>query len=332
MEHVLIVGTATWGTTLGLILAKNAVSVWLLARTEKEMLELQKSRENKRFLPSFIFPPLLQITNQPEKATPTAKAIIFAVPSSSMRENVNYLSPWISEKTLIISASKGLEFPAGKRMSQVIQEILPTATAHRIAVLSGPNLAKEIAADNPSSAVVASHTQDTCLQAQSLLSTPTFRIYTNKDVLGTELGGSLKNVIAIAAGICDGLGYGDNAKAALLTRGLAEIANLGTYMGAKAPTFTGLSGMGDLIATCSSTLSRNHYLGMQLAKGFPLEFIIQQMDNVAEGVHTTAATLALAQQYNIEMPIAEATHAILNGNLTAAAGVGKLMARLLKSE
>jgi glycerol-3-phosphate dehydrogenase (NAD(P)+) len=332
MEHVLIVGTATWGTTLGLILAKNAVPVWLLARTKKEMLELQKKRENKRFLPSFIFPPLLQISDCPAEVVPTANAIIFAVPSRSMRENVNYLSSWISEKTLIVSASKGLEFPEGKRMSQVLEEILPSATAQRIAVLSGPNLAKEIAANHPSSAVVASHNSDTCLQVQELLSTPTFRIYTNEDVLGTELGGSLKNVIAIAAGICDGLSYGDNAKAALLTRGLAEITNLGTRMGAKALTFTGLSGMGDLIATCSSKLSRNHHLGIQLAKGFSSEYIIQQMDNVAEGAHTTAATLALARQYNIEMPITEATHAILNGKLTAEKGAKQLMTRFLKSE
>mgnify|MGYP003303688283 CR=1 FL=1 len=332
MEHVLIVGTATWGTTLGLILAKHGTPVWLLARTEKEMLELQKDRENKRFLPSFVFPSLLQITNSPESSIPSAKAIIFAVPSRSMRENANYLSQWISGKTLIISASKGLEFSEGKRMSEILQEILPESAAQRIAVLSGPNLAKEIAADHPSSAVIASHNQDTCIQAQALLSTPSFRIYTNKDVLGTELGGSLKNVIAIAAGICDGLGYGDNAKAALLTRGLAEIASLGIRMGAQATTFAGLSGMGDLIATCSSRLSRNHYLGIQLAKGFSLEHIIQEMDNVAEGAHTTTAALALARQYDIEMPITEATYAILSGNLTAEEGAAKLMARFLKPE
>ena len=332
MEHVLIVGTATWGTTLGLILAKHGTPVWLLARTEQEMLKLQEDRENKRFLPSFVFPSLLQITSNPETSVPSAKAIIFAVPSRSMRENANCLSRLISSNTLIISASKGLEFSEGKRMSQVLQEILPDSTAQRIAVLSGPNLAKEIAAEYPSSAVIASDNQDTCLQAQALLSTPSFRVYTNNDVLGTELGGSLKNVIAIAAGICDGLGYGDNAKAALLTRGLAEIANLGIFLGAKATTFNGLSGMGDLIATCSSRLSRNHYLGIQLAKGLSLEQIIQEMDNVAEGAYTTAATLALAHQYDIEMPIAEATYAILNGNLNAEEGAAKLMARFLKPE
>ena len=332
MRHVVIIGTATWGTTLGIILSRNKIPVCLLARTKKEMLQLQKDGENKRFLPSFMFPPLLTINYKIEDSLRLAKAIILAVPSRTMRENIKNISPWITENLLIISASKGLEFPEGKTMSQVLEEILPLGTANRISVLSGPNLAKEIAAGQPSSAVIASHNLGTCRKAQSLLTTPTFRIYTNEDVLGTELGGSLKNIMAIGAGICDGLGYGDNAKAAFMTRGLTEISNLGSALGAKSSTFTGLSGMGDLITTCSSNLSRNRHIGVQLAKGLSLDTILKQMDNVAEGTHTTAATLAIAKKHNVEMPITQVTHAILSGKLTAQEAATRLMGRCLKAE
>ena len=332
MRHVVIIGTATWGTTLGIVLSRNKIPVRLLARTKEEMLQLQKDGENKRFLPSFIFPPLLKIKYNIEDSLHLAKAIILAVPSRTMRENIKNISPWIPEDSLIISASKGLDLPTGKTMSQVLEEILPLGAARRISVLSGPNLAKEIAAGQPSSAVIASHNIDICKKAQSLLNTPSFRIYTNDDVLGTELGGSLKNIIAIGAGICDGLGYGDNAKAAFMTRGLAEISNLGSALGANPTTFTGLSGMGDLITTCSSTLSRNRHIGIQLAQGLSLDTILKQMDNVAEGTHTTAATLAIAKKHNVEMPITQVTHAILNGKLTPKEAATQLMDRGLKAE
>ena len=220
----------------------------------------------------------------------------------------------------------------GKRMSEILREEFPPSLHRGICALSGPNLAREIIRDKPSSTVVASSDPDAARRVQALFNSPLFRVYTNDDVTGVEYGGALKNIIALGAGICDGLQYGDNAKASFMTRGLAEITRLGVAAGANPMTFAGLAGMGDLIATCSSTLSRNHYVGEQLARGKTLQDVRRTMTNVAEGIDTTAAAVALAARLGVEMPIAEATYNILFGGMALDQAIAELMGRAPSSE
>jgi glycerol-3-phosphate dehydrogenase (NAD(P)+) len=234
-----------------------------------------------------------------------------AVPSQKMRQNIRLVKDYLKESMLIISAAKGLEMVTSKRMSQVIAEEIDPGFHRNICVLSGPNLYREILKGLPASAVIATENESIARKAQKLLSSPTFAIYTNNDIIGVELGGALKNVIALGAGMVDGLGYGDNAKAALITRGLTEMAALGVAMGASPLTLSGLSGLGDLIATCASSLSRNHYVGVELTKGRVLEEITSSMAGIAEGVSTTAVVWDIAQQLKLEMPITEMIYQIL---------------------
>ena len=236
---------------------------------------------------------------------------MLAVPSSSLSENVRTVRDFIGDPAAVVSATKGLEAGTSRRMSEVLAEELPERLRLRICALSGPNLAPEIISGMPAGTVVASESQEAAARAQEAITSALFRVYTNDDVIGVELGGALKNIIAISAGICDELGYGSNAKAAMLTRGIAEIARLGVACGAKWQTFAGLAGIGDLIATCSSPLSRNHYVGEQLARGRPLPEIRASMKNVAEGIDTTAAAVVLARERGVEMPITSAMHSVL---------------------
>ena len=233
------------------------------------------------------------------------------MPSQTMRQNVKLVVDHLKKSVLVVSAAKGLEIDSGKRMSQVIAEELDTHFRSNICVLSGPNLSREILHNLPAAAVVAAWDEAVARKAQKLLTAPSFCVYTNSDVIGVELGGSLKNIIALGAGIADGLGYGDNAKAALITRGLTEITALGVTLGASPITFSGLAGLGDLITTCASPLSRNHYVGVELTKGRSLKEITDSMDGVAEGVTTTLAARALAQQLELEMPITEKIYQVL---------------------
>ena len=327
-----VVGTTTWGTTLALQLCHNNVPTTLLARTQQEALRLCEEGENRRFLPGTPLPPELRITASTSEALADAQVLILAVPSQRFRQNLLWVRDAVKNEVSAVSAAKGLEAKTGKPMSAVFAEEMPTALTRRYCVLSGPNLAKEIIAGKPSSTVVASNQTDAAKTVQRLLMSPTFRVYTNNDVIGVELAGSLKNIIALGCGICDGLGYGDNAKAAFITRGLAEITRLGVAAGANPLTFAGLAGLGDLAATCFSPLSRNRHVGEELAKGRTLSQVLDSMQNVAEGVQTTAAALKLAQTLNVEMPIVETTHQILFHGLNPNEAVSRLMGRPPRSE
>lgn len=329
---VAVVGATTWGTTLAIRLAASGSPVGLLARNQPEAEELHSHRQNHRFLPGVDFPGQLAVAGDVEQLIPAAGLVIIAVPSDRFRENVRRIAGAVSEGATILSVAKGLELPAGKRMSQVLREELPENLHAGICALSGPNLAKEIVQGKPASTVVASGSLEHAERAQVVLMSNLFRVYTSDDIIGVELGGALKNIMALGAGIADGLGAGDNAKAAFITRGLAEIARLGEAAGAKPMTFAGLAGLGDLVATCASSLSRNHYVGLQLAQGKTWPEILRSMDNVAEGVNTTNAALALAAKLGVEMPITQTTHRVLFEGLSPQDAVTELMGRPPRAE
>ena len=311
MPKVAIIGTTSWGITLGMILARNRLLVSLWARTEQEAIELTNAGPNLGMANGVEFPPKLSITSSLSKALSKASAVILAVPSQSMRRNIKLVAQHVSKSMLIVSAAKGLEIDSNKRMSQVIADEIEPGFWSNICVLSGPNLSQEILRDLPAATVVAAEDEAIAKKAQKLFTAPSFCIFTNTDVIGVELGGALKNIIALGAGIADGLGYGDNAKAALITRGLMEMTALGVALGAKPLTFSGLAGLGDLIATCASPLSRNHYVGVELTRGRPLKEITDSMVGVAEGVDTTLVVWNMAQQMGLEMPITETIYRVL---------------------
>ncbi len=331
-DRVAIVGTTTWGTTLGIILARNSVPVCIWARTPDEATELDSHRQNKRFLPQVPFPDSLKIASDIEEAVTPAGLVIIAVPSDRLRENIRCIHDNISAGATILSATKGLELPQGKRMSQVMQEELPQQFHPSICALSGPNLAHEIVQGNLSSTVVAGSDSSDTKRAQSALMSNSFRVYTSNDVIGVELAGALKNIIGLGAGIADGMGAGANSKSAFITRGLAEITRLGIAAGAQPLTFAGLAGLGDLIATCTSPLSRNRHVGEQLARGRTWPEIQHSMDNVAEGVNATTAALAMASQLNVEMPITQVTYRVLFDGLSPKEAAAELMERPARSE
>ena len=315
MPKIAIIGTTIWGMTLGVVLARKGLQVRLWARTEQEANKLSKAGCNPALLPDTAFPPKLSITNSLNEALTDVKAVILAVPSQTMRENIQLVAGHLGESMLVVSAAKGLEIGSNKRMSQVIAEEIDPRFRPNICVLSGPNLAREILNDLPAASVVAAADEAVARKAQKLLSVPNLCLYTNTDVIGVELGGALKNIIALGAGMVDGLDYGDNAKAAFMTRGLTEMAALGTALGASPLTLSGLAGLGDLIATCASPLSRNHYVGVELTKGRSPKEITDSMTGVAEGVSTTVAVWNLAQQLGLEMPITEKIYKVLSEGL-----------------
>ena len=267
-----------------------------------------------------------------DEALDEVDAVILAVPSASMRENIARAAKYLTRSTIIISASKGLEVGSNKRMSEVIAEEINPQFRLNICVLSGPQLAREILDNHPAASVVAAEDKDTARKAQKLLTCNDFCVFTNTDVIGVELGGALKNILALGAGIADGLGYGDNAKAAFMTRGLTEITALGMALGANPLTFSGLAGLGDVITTCASPLSRNHYVGVELTKGRPLEEILKSMHQVAEGVNTTLAAYNLAQQLGLEMPITEKIYEVLYENAKPAKAARAIMGGNAKHE
>ncbi len=332
MTKVSVIGTTSWGTTLAIILANNGSDVMLWARTQEEAAAMESAKENQRMLKGIPFPPGMHATASMEEAICEAEMVVMVVPSRSIRENAKRLLPHISPNSILLSATKGLEKNSAKRMSQVIEEELPEAFHSRISVLSGPNLAKEIAQGMPASTVIASRDESVALRVQELFMSNIFRVYTNTDIVGVELGGALKNIIALGAGISDGLGYGNNGKAAFITRGLAEITRLGVSAGANPLTFAGLTGLGDLIATCSSPLSRNRYVGEQLAYGKGLQEILFSMNNVAEGVDTTLGALELASRLKVEMPLTQAISNVLFQNMDPRQTVVDLMGRAPRPE
>jgi len=330
--RVTIVGTGSWGTTLAIILARRGLEVTLWARTEEEARELDIRRANEAFLPGVQFPDNLTVSHSLPGALEACGLLLLVVPAQRMRENVRRVRECLREGTIVVSAAKGLEIETTLRMTEVLKEELPPRFHSHLAALSGPNLAREIIAGLPASTVVASENYEAARSVQGLIMTPQFRVYTHNDVVGVELAGALKNIIALGAGISDGLGYGDNAKAALMTRGLAEITRLGVAAGANPLTFAGLAGIGDLVATCASPHSRNHYVGEQLAQGRSLAEIQASMRMVAEGVPTTIAALQLARRYSVEMPIAEQMYHVLSEGKDPRRAVIDLMTRDAKGE
>ncbi len=325
MPKVAVIGTTAWGITLGVVLAQKGTTVSLWARTEEEAERLRSKGPSHQLLPDAVFPQSLTVTSSLKKALSRASAVVLAVPAQSMRQNVKLVSDHLQASTLIISVAKGIEVGSNKRMSEVIAEEIAPDFAANICILSGPNLAREVINGLPASAVVAAADSAVLKRAQSLLAAPNFSVYTNHDAIGVELGGALKNIIALGAGMVDGLGYGDNAKAAFITRGLTEMAALGVALGGSPLTLSGLAGLGDLIATCASPLSRNHYVGSELARGRPLKEITASMVGIAEGVGTTAAVWDIARGLKLEMPITEKIyHVIYDG-----ADARKVIAELL---
>ena len=332
ISQTAIIGATTWGTTLGILLAQNGVPVSLLTRSEPEAQTLTSQGRNARFLPDAPFPDSLSVTSEPESALRQSSLVIIAVPSDRMRENVQRIESHLQPGAIILSATKGLELPTAQRMSQVLEDELPANLHSGICVLSGPNLAKEIVQGKLASTVIASQNPDASQTAQAALMSNNFRVYTSRDVLGVELAGALKNIVALGAGIGDGMEAGENAKAAFLTRGLAEMTRLGVAAGADPMTFAGLAGIGDVVATCSSRLSRNRYVGEQLTRGQSWANIRASMDNVAEGVNATQAALVLAKELDVEMPIAEMASRVLFDGLSPREAMAELMSRPARSE
>lgn len=329
---IAVVGTGMWGTTLAVQLALGNRAVHWLARNAEEAQQLRQWGENRRFLPGIPFPSNMRISGDPQQALPGCDIVLLVVPSEAMRQNLRWIAAGISPGSMLVSATKGLEVDHGKTMSQLIREELPEVDRGCVLALSGPNLAREIARGQPAAAVLAGTDADLAQQARARLMLPRFRIYTSTDVFGVELGGALKNVMAIVAGICDGLRLGDNAKSALLTRGVAEMTRLGVAMGAQPLTFAGLAGLGDLMATCASRQSRNRHVGEQLAQGKSLAEILQAMENVAEGVPTTRAAVRLARSLNVELPITELLYDVLFGGTTVAQATVELLERAPRDE
>jgi len=317
---------------LGVALAVKRAEVRLWARTEEEVARLLNAEFPSESFAGISLPPSLVITSSLEEALAEAKAVIMAVPSQSMRSNIKAVAPHLDSSMLVVNAAKGLELETNLRMSQVIAEEIPPELHPNICVLSGPNLSQEILRDLPAAAVVAAYSKAVGRKAQKVLNTPNLCIYTNTDVIGVELGGALKNIIALGAGIVDGLGYGDNAKSAFITRGLTEITALGMALGANPLTFSGLTGLGDLVATCSSNLSRNHHVGVELTKGRALKEITGSMNGIAEGVTTTLVAYNLAQQLKLEMPITEKLYRVLYEGLSPKQAALELMEANVKHE
>ena len=331
MQQVTVVGAGSWGTTLASIAARSVKTV-LWARRGDLAESINANRRNFDYLPDHDLPDLLTATSDLGAAVDRADAIIMAVPSHGFREVFRALAPSIGDEIPIVSLTKGIEEVTLAPMTRIVAEEASSHDHSRTGVLTGPNLAGEIIAGQPTAAVIAMSHQPTAKAIQTVLMGPTFRVYTNDDVIGCELGGAMKNVMAIAAGMSDGLGFGNNTRAALLTRALAELTRLGISLGGRPTTFAGLAGMGDLIATCSSTQSRNHRVGAGLAQGKTLDEVITEMKMVAEGVKTTRGVLGLAEGAGVEMPIAEHVAKVLYDGVSPRDAVLSLMTREAKSE
>lgn len=331
MVSVGVIGSGAWGTTLARLLAQKGIATTLWEHHPERAGALQEQRENALFLPGFRFPENLQVTSDIAQASREKELLLLVTPSQRLRENLRLLAPTLGKQTLLVNAGKGIEVDTLKRMTEIVCEEIPNART-RLATLSGPNLAREVATEKPTAAVVAAYMPEVAVRVRSLLTTEHFRVYNSDDVIGVELGGALKNIIAIGAGFNDGMGFGENAKAAFITRGLAEISRLGIAAGANPLTFAGLAGIGDLIATCASPLSRNQQLGRRLAAGEKLDQILASTHSVAEGVFTTRAALKFAARYGVEMPITHQLSLVLFEGLDPHKAVPELMMRDPKHE
>jgi len=331
MKKIAVIGAGSWGTTAAWLASANSdVSIW--ARRPEIASEINNQRRNVSYLPDRELPSNLTATADLGECISEAETIALAVPSHGFRQVFREMAPALDDNIPLLSLTKGIEQDTLARMTEVISQSLTGHDPDRIGVLTGPNLATEIAAEQPTAAVVAMKDEGAARLIQDAFMSPLFRVYTNDDVVGCELGGALKNVMAIAAGMSDGLGFGDNTRATLITRALAELTRLGTRLGGKPETFAGLAGMGDLIATCVSDRSRNHRVGFGLAQGKSLKAIEIEMQMVAEGVKTTRAVLDLAETHDVDMPIAEHVGRVLYEGMSAHDAMMSLMTREAKPE
>jgi glycerol-3-phosphate dehydrogenase (NAD(P)+) len=324
MKNVAVIGAGSWGTALTLALAENCSQVDLWARRAELCRAIRENRENPDYLPGVLIPPQVVVTSDLEAAVYKKTALILVVPSHTVRNIARQIAPLVNSGTLVVSCAKGVEEDTNQRMSEILQQELPGC---EVAILSGPNHAEEVGRKIPSATVLSAEKRVIAEAAQDLFMTRFLRVYTNPDLVGVELGGALKNVIALGAGISDGLGFGDNTKAALMTRGLTEIARLGMKMGADPLTFAGLSGIGDLMVTCSSSHSRNRNLGIEIGRGRKLAEILAGMRMVVEGVRTTRAAWQLAERHQVEMPITQQAYNVLFADKDPRQAVVDLMQR-----
>ncbi len=326
---IAVIGSGGWGTAIAVLLAKRGHDIYLWSWIQEETDRLRRDRENKEFLPGIKFPENIYCTHDMGECVKDAELVITAAPSPATRTTAKQLSPLVKEGQKIVNISKGLEEGTLLRLSEVYKQEIPQAD---ISVMSGPSHAEEVSRGLPTTNVVASENKETAKLIQDVFMGDMFRVYTSTDMTGVELGGALKNVIALCAGISDGLGYGDNTKAALITRGLAEIARLGKAMGADERTFMGLSGIGDLIVTCTSMHSRNRRAGILLGQGKSLAETLESVHMVVEGVNTATAAYEMAKKYNVEMPIVEEAYNILYNGKNAKEAVLRLMTREKREE
>ncbi|MGG1659633.1 NAD(P)H-dependent glycerol-3-phosphate dehydrogenase [Brevibacillus sp. NRS-1366] len=327
IKNVTVIGAGSWGTALASVLADNGHHVTIWVRDPKLAEEINTKHVNGKYLPDVKLSANIVASVDLQEAVTRKPIVLLAVPSHAMRQICRQMAPFLDPQVLLIHATKGFELESLKRMSEVIMEEVPTSISSRLAVLSGPSHAEEVVLRQPTTVVVASESEESMLRSQDLLMNANFRVYTNPDLIGAEIAGALKNIIALGAGMSDGLGYGDNAKAALLTRGLAEISRLGIKLGAMPPTFAGLAGVGDLIVTCTSKHSRNWRAGYMLGQGKKLEDVLEQMGMVVEGVRTTHAAYALSRREDVDMPIASVLYGILFEEKEPRQGVEELMRR-----
>ncbi len=324
-SQVAVIGAGSWGSTVAHLCAHNTSTV-LVSRERSLATTIDRTAENPRYLPGFKLHPGLRATSDLGEAVTNAHAVVMGVPSHGFRAMLKLLAPFVGQDTPVVSLTKGLEIATGWRMTEIVAEELP---GRPVGVLTGPNLAKEILAGQPAAAVLAMTAEDvtTVTQLRDLVTTGSFRVYTSTDLVGAEIAGATKNVIALACGIADGLGAGDNARAALITRGLAEVTRLGVAFGGQAVTFAGLAGIGDIVATCVSAQSRNRQVGERLGRGESIAQILASMDQVAEGVRTVPVVVSLAQSQGVSLPIAEAVRAVIEDGCSAAGAYRRLLDR-----
>lgn len=327
-----VVGAGSWGTALANLLAEKGYPIDLWVFEPEVCRQILEDRENKLFLPGIALSENLLPTNDMEKAISDKDLVLMVVPSHVVRATANRMKDSIAQETVLVSASKGIENKTHLTMSGVMAESLPGFSFDRFAVLSGPSFAKEVGCRMPTAVTVAAKDERTADLVQQVFSTPYFRVYTHSDIVGVELGGSVKNVIAIAAGIIDGLELGLNTRAALITRGMTEIRRLGLHLGANPRTFTGLAGFGDMVLTCTGDLSRNHTIGKQIGQGEKLRDLLERMQMVAEGVKTAKSVYNFSRKLKVEMPICHAIYKVLYEDLSPREAVYQLMTRDLKQE
>lgn len=331
-EKIAVIGAGSWGTTLADLLAKKGYPVTLWCYEEDLAERIERSKINDLYLPGVNLSKNLQITSVLKSAVSGKQLLLFVTPSQATRQVLQQALPDILPQALIVSASKGIENDSLMLLSQVFEELLPESMQLRLGFLSGPSFAKEVSSGMPTAVVAAARDLAVAGEIQKIFSTETFRVYTHNDIIGVELGGAMKNVIALAAGVADGLGFGHNTRAALITRGLAEMTRLGMKLGGLAETFAGLAGMGDLVLTCTGDLSRNRSVGIELGKGHKLNDVLAGMQMVAEGVKTTLSAYQLAKKLGVDVPIIEQMFLVLYRDKDPRQAVTDLMSRDLKAE